>query len=159
MQNEPISPSSTTRPYHGLAIYIKHALAISQVSFYRSTQMEAICLTISKNEIKQQLVFLYRMHTANKAEFLRQITSNYNTRDRSFPLTIMGDFNYDISNNRNNTITTHIENSLLLQQIQHEYTTNNTIIDLVFTDYQNASTSTIDSVFSDHKLIYLSLPV
>ena len=58
MQNEPISPSSTTRPYHGLAIYIKRALALSEVSFYLSTQMEAICLTISKNEIKQQLCIL-----------------------------------------------------------------------------------------------------
>ena len=74
-------------------------------------------------------------------------------------MVILGDFNIDMSNVENNAKLTHISQLFNCQQLVTEPTNNHgSIIDLMFSNYHNASVSTLESTWSDHKILFASVP-
>lgn len=74
--------------------------------------------------------------------------------DLNLPMVIMGDFNTEMSNAENNAKLTHISQLFNCQELVTEPTNDHgNMIDLMFSNYPNASVSTLESTWSDHKLL------
>ena len=74
--------------------------------------------------------------------------------DPSQPLVILGDFNIDVSQ-KDSGMEQYMLKELHCHQMIHEPTTDNgSVLDLVFSNYNDSVAGAIETYWSDHKLIY-----
>ena len=79
--------------------------------------------------------------------------------DNHKPLVVVGDFNIDICNGKNHSSLTQISQVLQCKQLVTEVTNNHgSLIDMVFSNCSDAATSTIESTWSDHKILLTTVP-
>jgi len=70
------------------------------------------------------------------------------------PLLILGDFNIDVSENENINVDRFMKDTFDCDNVSHGPTTDNgTTIDLVFSNFSDLSTSSLECPWSDHKAI------
>ena len=146
--------NTNAHPPHGLAVYVKADLVSGNVIHhcYSSPHFEASFISMDT----VQYVFLYRSPSCSMTQFftkLRDLIAEIDTRS---PLIIAGDFNVDAQNNNFNNIIKNIEAITNCKQIVNEITTDyDSTIDLAFTNIHMLQSSTIESIWSDHKLLFL----
>ena len=140
--------------YHGLMLYVHHSIKLHDVSKYSGQQVEAIKIVLGKYNMKFVIVGLYKSPKASMMELISFVEKMLHNCHQ-LPLTIIGDFNLDVVDGRHSTFC-----DIMRKQYNcHEYvteptTSNQTTIDLVFSNYPHQNTSVIDCYWSDHNLLY-----
>jgi len=141
------------RPPHGMILYINQRFVNEITNTILNTEDNFESISVSRHGA--QYVFLYRSPSLTLEQTLakaRRISENLYT---SQPVVVMGDFNIDISDQKNEHVIKELEDIFQCKQIVTEITTNyGTTIDLVFTN-TTAICSIIESLFSDHKIVFL----
>ena len=162
IRNDQIAVRGTTdrRPPHGLAIYIHERLCPYVTLHHHTTpDFEYSLLLIHTPSHSLQIVFLYRSPGYPINNFFSELQIMSSQIDLHMPLVIMGDFNIDTSNIIYNTKLTQISQLFQCQQLVKEPTNDHgNIIDLVFTNCSYASVLTLESTWSDHKIVFATIP-
>jgi hypothetical protein len=163
IRNDQIGYDPCKRPPHGLAIYVKYDIIITQDKKYSSDTLEFIMITTSLNLIETQIIFLYKspqMSDSNLTSCLNQELIPYLIPSKQ--LVIIGDFNIDTS------LKHHIVNELCdmfsCKMLINECTTDHmSMLDLVFSnvEFSNVddavSVGTCETYWSDHKIVFLHM--
>ena len=142
-----------TRPPHGLVLYIRNTITpdIVLIQSDSSPDFEYFYFTYQLN----QFIFLYRSPSSSTELFKQKFKTVLDKLDKNFPRLIVGDFNIDASDDKNKSLIKRLEEMSGCKQIVTEPTTNNhTTIDLAFTNIPQMSYSCIESIWSDHKILF-----
>ena len=145
--------SHTSRPPHGLVLYTKSNLIrdVTDYNSYTSTQFEYSYFTYNMN----QFVIIYRSPSSNVSEFIQKYKHALENLNDNLQRLIIGDFNIDASDEKNKSVIQKLEDISGCKQIVIEPTTNyDTTIDLAFTNIPRMSYSCIESIWSDHKILF-----
>ncbi|XP_060561861.1 uncharacterized protein LOC132721554 [Ruditapes philippinarum] len=142
------------RPPHGLALYVKDDVIVSKFQCYSTKDLEWISIHADYMDKQMQIVMVYK----SPGRPLHKLISNLEKElfphiDFGKSLLIMGDFNIDISVNDINLEHFMAETFLCEQKIREPTTDLGSTLDLVFTNC-NGNFGTIETYWSDHKLIY-----
>ena len=152
-----------TRPSLGLAVYVKDSLNVLHVENLRIASNEYVALKVEYKDRVVQVVVLYRKCGSNKADFFCDIATLTSHMDNQNALLILGDFNYDVTLNRNADVKATVENYHNLMHIVTEPTFQNTTgtstIDNAFTNVNQYDSSVIECPYSDHRILALALSV
>ena len=160
LNSEPTG-SNKQRPYHGLAVYVKDTIQVSDVTCVRFSHAEYMVLKIVYCGTVLQMVCLYRSSKCSIQQFMEQIRglSKYiEGQDQTF---VIGDFNCDL--NTNVGVRNAVESlSAGLNHLKTENTFQNstgalTCIDHAFTTVVNHVATVIECMYSDHKIIGVAL--
>lgn len=152
-RNDQDSPSNK-RPPHGLIIYLRENLKDSTTLYhYTSSHFETSYLQISP--LNLNIIFLYRSPHYPIRQLFEQLKTISEELIPTYKTIIIGDFNLDISNNTNTPHLREIETLFSATNIVHEPTTNyGSTLDLAFTN-SNFLCSCIESIWSDHKILFI----
>ena len=147
------------RPPHGLALYIRSSYQISHVKHYSSNELEYSFVKLS-NDLKQNIKILvsYKAISCPIQIFRTHMNHMKELISDPLPFFVIGDFNTNISTPHNKAFVSETEAFFGARQLVTEWTTvYNTTIDLAFSDSLSAVAVTIDSLFSDHKLLAIEI--
>ena len=159
---EPPRLPAQTRPYHGLAIYLKSEFAIMESHHHQSDSIEYSLLSVVNKHVPHrimQFAFVYKANgCSNKLLYDTMLKLKSQTKE-VFPLSVIGDFNTDPE--RSPAVVTKVENILCCPQLQSEYSyiPNDDVkstIDLVFSNADQPIVGVIESLFSNHRVVTLS---
>jgi len=152
-RNDQNSPDGR-RPPHGIILYVRNDLLnIATHQSFTSNDFEASILHIESHNL--QMVFLYRSPSSSLTQLFARLNDISHELHPQCDKLIVGDFNLDITNYHNKEHLNHIENIFLAKNIVQEVTTNyGSIVDLAFTN-TNLQCSCIESVWSDHKILFI----
>ncbi len=144
-----------TRPPHGLAMYVRDDVTIFYCHHYSITDFELTIIKVNHCLLQIQIVIVYK----SPGFSLHNLISTMNREivqhlDPSKPLVILGDFNIDVSQ-KDSGMEQYMLKELHCHQMIHEPTTDNgSVLDLVFSNYNDSVAGAIETYWSDHKLIY-----
>ena len=128
----------TGRSHHGLVGYLKENINFRMTSTcfsYRTNGLEVLLFNINCNCINLDLVLCYKSPTTANSELILGLNSIKNHLDLNIPCLVLGDFNVDVSNPRNNYLLEKMENILGMKQYVSEFTTKGqTTLDLCFSN-------------------------
>jgi endonuclease/exonuclease/phosphatase (EEP) superfamily protein YafD len=146
------------RPPHGLAIYVSHKFSnFTTVQHVSTADFEASCISLSN--VLLQIISVYKSPSCSFSQLCSKLTAIALEIDLTKPLIIVGDFNFDIWNGKNTSHLQTVSNILGCQQFITEITTDyNSLIDMVFSNEAQVITSTIESSWSDHKILFIAYP-
>lgn len=151
---------STSRPHHGLAIYIKQNFEIQKVVKHRSHSCEFIMTALhSISKGFYQYVIIYKYPKSSQADLKEDICSHLRpVVDISSKLFIMGDFNIQV-NDSNCSFVQFMEKTFgCHQHIKQPTTDAGSTLDLIFSNDQVYS-DTVEAYWTDHKLVYCVVEV
>ena len=148
------------RPPHGLAMYVKQSIAIGFVEAISTKEFE--CLIVQLNKPSSQhfttIIVVYKSPTCSHNKFKENILSmaRFQTSEK---LIIVGDFNYDISKNQNESFLHFMKSTfpktkcLDISQTTHGFSK----LDLCFSSFVGAAASIITCIWSYHHSLVVSL--
>ena len=113
-----LDEETTQIPYHGLMLYVHKSIKLHQISKYPGDELEAINVTISKNSAKFSIVGLQNSLTTSMVEWISSVEAILPNCDW-LPLTIIGDFNLDVSNGANKTFVISWKASTTATSMSH----------------------------------------
>ena len=106
-----------------------------------------------------QIICLYKSPSCSFTELCAKLQTIASEIDLTKPLLVIGDFNFDIWNGKNETHLQTVSNIFSCQQLVNEVTTDyNSLIDMVFSNVPTVQASTIESSWSDHKILFIAYP-
>ncbi|XP_063420756.1 uncharacterized protein LOC134705970 [Mytilus trossulus] len=148
--------NSLIRPHHGSVVYSKHQLSSTYKG--RPGGIEITSAVIVKQNTRVRVIFLYcppKVSTLNNFSIMMQSVSSL-IEEKTI---LMGDFNVDIQNNCSliNLMKTYGFNQLI-EEVTTDY---NTALDLIFVNFidNNAKSGVLECYYSDHKPIFICLPM
>ena len=140
------------RPPHGLAVYLKDCFKVDSLNFFSESKVESITLEIvdGRNDECYTILIVYKSPSCSLNDF--QTCRNAVKVISSHKLIIMGDFNFDISSNRNRGFVDSMKTFFPHAKLQNTLPTThgNTKLDLCLTTCENASARIIACVWSYH---------
>ena len=148
-----------TRPPHGLAMYVRQSIEIGSIENISTKEFE--CLIVQLNPSSHHsttIIVVYKSPNCSFKKFQENILlmTKYQTSEK---LVIVGDFNYDIFRNQNDSFL-HFMKSVFptTQCLNSAQTTRDfTKLDLCFTSFAKASARIITCVWSYHHTLVVSL--
>ena len=148
--------NSNIRPPHGLAIYVREEITVSNTLHFSLDEIEFTMVTCAKNDTESvDVVFVYKACNCAIVMFqdvCRKIVHHLGER-----YIIMGDFNVNVMSDTSKSTLTFMEKTFRSKQLICDVTTNKkTCIDLAFSSVP-CKTSVMESVFSDHKALILHI--
>ena len=153
----------SARTPHGLAFYVKSNHKIVETHHLSTPNFECslVDVVFEGQEANVTIVVLYKAPTCQVSTFRKHfldLTSEIVLKENKFIL--VGDFNFDITDTGNSHILEFMKSSLpKSNQLVCEPTTDaNTLLDLAFSNCQEASASTISVTWSFHKTVVVSFP-
>ena len=148
------------RPPHGLAMYVKNCHKIISHETLSTDKFESLAVNVQnlRSNKLYTIIVVYKAPTCFVGDFKAYIQSmrNFQMSDR---LIIVGDFNFDVSQNRN-------QNFLQLMQLVFpevrmmntlSTTRERTVLDLCFTNCNLADANIITCVWSYHHTLVVSV--
>ena len=159
---EPLHLLGQTRPFHGIAIYLKSEFGIMKLHHHQSNEIEYSLLSVVNKHIPHrimQFAFVYKANSCTNSELYKTMQKLKSQTQECYPLSVLGDFNTDPE--RTPIVVTKVERILHCPQLQCEYSyiPNNdqkSRIDLVFSNADNPIVGVIESLFSNHRVLTLS---
>jgi exonuclease III len=150
---------SNRRPAHGIAIYSKH---LFQCDFPSNESFEGIEIAISRTTAMADLAIINVYKPPNKPtkQLCELLLSIHKKHIKDSKVVVMGDFNIDWNKETPDKNRLH---KLMVQQLDYKQVvtdpTNDygSTIDLIFTNIDNFQCGTLETYFSDHKAIWISL--
>ena len=147
--------SSTRRPYHGLALYVKKQLASAWRFSVCTDRFECIAVDVCNPSTKSKVLIImcYKQPGTSNQILFTALEAMMEHVDNTQPLIIMGDFN--VNKQDHSTLTAKISQILQCRQIITDVTTkSNTCIDLIFTNLDATTHGSIFTSVSHHHLTY-----
>ena len=145
------------RPPHGLAMYVKDSFEIGVVKSVSTREFE--CLIVQLNRpASTTIMVVYKSPTCSNSKFKEHILSIAQLKT-SEKLIIVGDFNYDISQNQNVSFLHFMKcvfpktECLDISPTTHGFTK----LDLCFSSFTRAAANIITCVWSYHHTMVVSL--
>ena len=147
------------RPPHGLAMYVKPSIRINLVETISTKEFE--CLVVQLNQpsfhLLTTLIVVYKSPDCSFATFKKHILSMARfqiTED----LVVVGDFNYDVSCNRNGRFLDFMKTMFPKTKCLNvpQTTRDHTKLDLCFTSCVSVSARIISCVWSYHHTLAVS---
>ena len=149
---------TNSRPYHGLALYVKEYLQIQKVVKMQCKSFEFIFTgTFSIQRGYVQVVVLYKYPKSSQTDFREDIHCHLRpVIDLNDKLVILGDFNIQI-NGTSTGFVDFVETLFgCMQQIKQFTTDSGSVLDLIFSNSEGFC-DVLEAYWSDHKLIHLNL--
>ena len=154
------SDSHQTRPPHGLAMYVKPSININLVETISTEEFE--CIVVQLNQVSSHrmttLIVVYKSPSCGFEKFKDHILSMAKCQITE-DLILVGDFNYDVSRNRNGRFLDFMNSTFPRTKCLNvlHTTRDNTTLDLCFTSFFSASARIIACVWSYHHTLVVSL--
>ena len=149
---------TNSRPYHGLALYVKEYLQIQKVVKMQCKSFEFIFTgTFSIQRGYVQVVVLYKYPKSSQTDFREDIHCHLRpVIDLNDKLVILGDFNIQI-NGTSTGFVDFVETLFGCMQQMKQFTTDSgSVLDLIFSNSEGFC-DVIEAYWSDHKLIYCAI--
>ena len=147
------------RPSHGLAMYVKscHKIVSSQTMSSNDLEWLAISVINTRSQNLYTIIVVYKAPTCKFEDFKAQIRSLAH-RVSSDKLIIVGDFNFDISRDRNRNFVSLMKAVFPRTKMLSTLSTakENTTLDVCFTTF-NASADIIACVWSYHHSLVVAV--
>ena len=148
--------NSNIRPPHGLAIYVREEITVSNTLHFSLDEIEFTMVTCAKNDTESvDVVFVYKACNCTIVMFqdvCRKIVHHLGER-----YIIMGDFNVNVMSDTSKSTLTFMEKTFRSKQLICDVTKNKkTCIGLAFSSVP-CKISVMESVFSDHKALILHI--
>jgi len=154
--------SKTTRPPHGLALYVKTDIVIDEICKFSTPAIEFVMTDIMSCKGHFQLVIVYAAPNCKLSE-LKTVLVDHLLPDlnlRQSNLLIMGDFNFDL-HRKNRRFLEFMEHTFNSKQVVSEVTTKyESLLDLAFLKVipeASIKTDVLESYWSDHKIVYVAV--
>ena len=146
-----------TRPYHGLAAYIRKEITIKATKQISSDSLECIFLHIENQCQDLQLVTVYKSPTTTTKSFCSQMREKViPLLNTSLPIIILGDFNTDLSTNQPAAFLKLFANIDCTQCIKDITTDHDTLLDHIFSN-KAIHSGVIETAWSDHTAIWAAI--
>ena len=156
-----ITANSTTRPYHGLLLYVKNDFFIENVVKFSSTLVEFIMADIICGRGHMQAVVLYKSPECGIEQLKDILISELlPTLDIDCNILIMGDFNLDIRSGNQNFLKFMEKKFICKQEISKVTTNYGSILDLFFVKVNqdvDIESDVVEAYWSDHKIVYTAV--
>ena len=162
IRNDQSQVNATTRPYHGLVLYVKNDFIIEDTVNFSSPLVEFIKADITSYKGHMQTVVLYKAPECGLQELKEALIS------KLLPILdvghsnimIMGDFNLDIQAGNDNFLK-FMEDKFRCKQVVSKITTNyGSLLDLMFVKVNSdvsIETDIVEAYWSDHKIVYTAV--
>ena len=160
IRNDQQTNSPGLRPPHGLAMYVKNCHNIISYETLSTDKFESLVVSIlaSSSHKLYTIIVVYKAPSCSFEDFKTNIRSLRRFRS-SEKIVILGDFNFDITLDRNTNFTSLIRSLFptvkLLKTIPT--TREGTILDICFTNCKLASGNIITCVWSYHHTLVVPL--
>lgn len=162
IRNDQIPANPTTRPYHGLVLYVKNDFIIDDIVQFSSPLIEFIMVDIISGRGHMQTVVLYKSPECGlerlKEILLSQLLPTLDIRHSN--ILIMGDFNLDIQTGNDNFLR-FMEDKFRCKQVVSKVATNyGSVLDLMFVKVNSdvdIETDVVEAYWSDHKIVYTAV--
>ena len=154
IRNDETCTEMTTRPSHGLAVYVRHSIKIKECHMLSENPLEFIFLSVECQSLKWQIAVIYKSPSTSFSAFKATVRNHLSPLVKvSDPLIILGDFNSNI--NQTESLSTWMVNEFSSRQMINTCTTDyGSILDLIFTN-RTGITGVVETYWSDHKMIYI----
>ena len=149
-----------TRPYHGTVIYSKFS---NLQSTPRSLNQQGTYLTLTVHKTLYgivQVISVYRSPAPSVDAFLNAFNNLMEMVEYTLPTVILGDFNVDLFQQNASTrkITKLMTETYNYTQLVMQPTTDyGSCLDHIYTNIHTARTGVLESYYSDHKPIWISI--
>jgi hypothetical protein len=162
IRNDQSQANATTRPYHGLVLYVKTEFIIEDIVRFSSPLVEFIMADTISGRGHMQTVLLYKAPECGLQDLKEALISRLlpipNIRHSN--IMIMGDFNLDIQNENDNFLR-FMEDEFRCIQVVSKVTTNyGSLLDLIFVKVNsdvNIETDVVEAYWSDHTIVYTAV--
>ena len=160
IRNDEHQQSRTTRPTHGLAVYVKNCHEVVCVEKISSPLFESTILNLQncKTQHKYTIIVAYKSPRCGFQEFTRHIQDLSNCRIDE-KVVILGDFNFDVANSQYaNFVKTMTSVFPTVSRLWTPPTTHgNTVLDVSFSSCENATANILTCVWSYHHTLIVSV--
>ena len=151
---------SANRPPHGLLLYCHRNIHVHSQKMFTQNKFEYVIQHIDYKGNHMQIVTFYLSPACDTQSFKKFIQKIRQDIDVSIPLVLIGDTNIDFYNISNKSKIMFIEETFNCKQlISHPTTDSQTLLDHVYSNIPHTATGTIDCYWSDHKFVYVALPL
>ena len=154
--------SEGLRPSHGLAIYVRQSFQSNRVETISTNDFECLIAEVTNATVlsRYTIVVVYKSPSRCFGTFKRHILSlsRFQISDN---LIIVGDFNFDASNDKNDTFLCLMK-SAFPRTVVHktsQTTWEHTILDLCFTSCSTAISNIITCVWSYHHTLVVTVSI
>ncbi|PJE78258.1 ATP-dependent RecD-like DNA helicase [invertebrate metagenome] len=147
--------NGTTRPNHGLVVYVKHGITVDRVHPHRYDGIESMTIHAKVKETEIQVVYLYKTPKLGMQSFLKALTDHIKPCiDRNRSLFILGDFNINLLD-ISDAFLRFMRSEFSCKQVITEPTTcYGTLLDHIYTTETGVQTGVIPTYWSDHSLTF-----
>ena len=150
--------SNVLRPPHGLAMFVKSCHCIPYVDMFSTNKFECITVEVvdKHTHITYTIVHLYKAPSCGLEEFKAFVHNlKFRATDK---LVIIGDFNFDVSRNQNKEFILFMESFFpKSRMLGTSFTTRgNSILDLCFTNCEQATATILPCMWSYHHTLVAS---
>ena len=160
-----VQGNPSQRPPHGLIMFIRNSVKILEKTFYRSNYFEAIKVVLHPPKAYEtfHLLIIYVSPKCPFSNLKREIQKCLSNQVYHEPFIVMGDFNMKSivhDENYNSKLETFMWNEYHFKQLVVKETSDyHSKLDLIFSNRTMDNVDVIDNYWSDHKLIYTTLPL
>ena len=153
--------ASNSRPYHGIVMYVKSDLQICKSESYSTQNVEFSLVVVRRENVNVQCAVVYRKPTCPFPVFYSTLGDKLAPLiDPAGHLVITGDFNIDLMIPQTRLVSFMADRFCCRQIIQEATTINNTMLDLVFTNFSGSVKSgVLEAYWSDHNLVYVATEI
>ena len=160
IRNDQKAKSDDVRPPHGLAVFVKRCHEIVSLSRISTEKFESLVLNV-RNMYSLNVytvIVVYKAPTCSFESFKTSIMS-LSELQQTDRLIIVGDFNFDVSQNQNKTFLRVMkQNFPTCRQLYTSFTTQeNTILDIAFNSSNRGCSDIIACVWSYHHTLVVSV--
>ena len=160
IRNDEHSQCRTTRPAHGLAVYVKNCHEVIRVEKISFPLFESIILNLQncKTRHKYTVIVVYKSPRCGSQEFTRHM-KNLSSCRKEEKVVILGDFNFDVANSQcAHFVKTMTSFFPTISRLYTPPTTHwNTVLDVSFSSCENATANILTCVWSYHHTLIVSV--
>ena len=160
IRNDEHPQCGTTRPAHGLAVYVKNCHEVICVEKISSPLFESIILNLQncKTRHKYTVIVVYKSPRCASQEFTRHMKNLSSCRIEE-KVVILGDFNFDVANSQcAHFVKTMTSVFPTVARLCTPPTTHwNTVLDVSFSSCENATANILTCVWSYHHTLIVSV--
>ena len=156
---------SNIRTSYGTAVYIKNDLNCTEIPYRFNTNDVEISVTVLGHPVPNfHIVGIYRSKIVRISQFIEALTHLHNSvlMKPTIPVVLLGDFNINLMQDgtEQKALKAFLITNKGYTQLINQYTTDyRTQIDHIYTNVPHLlqSAGTLESYYSDHKPIFMSL--
>jgi len=145
-----------TRPHRGVLVYVKDDILVTNSYSVTTKDIEMVITTVLFNKQSTNIVALYNSPTSSVEHLKTFLYTNLALKQQEC-LIIQGDLNINLYTNED--MSNYMLNTFgCTQLVQKPTHSSGSLIDHVYTNMKLGCSDVIDSVWSDHCMVYAAFP-